>query len=343
MKRLRFQLAVTLILGLELLRPAGAGQRDSAAIIGEKVFQLQSQVVKCLAGGCTDDPQVLWVLSRVSGNSRIIRALNSRPAWMEESDHRALLATLGALPPPEARLATDPPELMHLNGMQTHGPVLALEHATGYPGERLISILSPQLDEPRPAPRNPRQQVQGAGMIGAVFLMIALGIFSRKLFLKRAPTLRLPLSAESLHHAIYRSRHLRELGVNLSACIARITGCEVLFLEYNRNTGIISEIETGADGIHAVLSEVGLMPGRPLPEIPSLRSSVIRRRDTASYLAWPLLAATTRPVLLGVVLVLRPTARVRASASSIGIWVERAARYYRSILNPENLEPSRHV
>jgi hypothetical protein len=426
MKRLRFQLALILIAGLELARPAVAGQRDSSLVAREKVSQLQSRVAGCLSGGCSSDPQVLWVLSRVSGTSRIIRALNPRPQWMDESEHRGLLATLGALPPPEPRLATDPPELMHLDaGSRIHETVIALEHATGYPGERLISVLSPQryfrdalssgatsrtwiltsdgevlaqsdghflgsrfgdrsifrarredrpgtsaksfdglevrprwtelsgvplvileeqiLDESRSAPWNIMQLLRGAGIIVAGVLLVAMANFSRGLLRRLRPAKEIPLPAEMLHQAIYRSRHLRELGTNLSECLAQITGSEVLYLEFDRNTGIVSEIGAGVDGVHAVLSEVGLTPGRTLPEIPSLRSSVIRRRDTASFLAWPLMAASTRPVLLGVVLVLRPTARVRASASSIGVWVERAARYYRSILSPENPEPSRHV
>jgi len=435
MKRSCFQLAVILVFGLELIRPAAAGEGASRDAISERLSQLQARVAGCLSGGCSTDREVLWILSRVSGTSRVIRAMNSRPEWMDESDHRGLLATLGSMPAPEPRLATDPPELMHLDGIaRPRESIIALEHATGYPGERLISIVSPQryfrsalpsdstkrawifsaegevlaqsdgnflgarlgdrpiflnrekapsvsaksfdgldvrprwselpgmpllvleeeiVEEPRVAPWNVTKLLRGAGAALAMLLLGMAGISCLKLLRKfRAPKWRMPrlfsapelsLPAEALHRAIYRSRHLRELGCNLAECIAQSTGCEVLYLDFDRKNGIVSEIGAGADGIRAVLSEVGMTAGGMLPEIPSLRSAVIRRRDTASFLAWPLLAASTRPVLLGVVLVLRPTARVRASAAAIGVWVERAARYYRSILSPENPESSRHV
>jgi hypothetical protein len=366
MKRLCFQLAVIWIAGWTSPRPAEAEQHSNTGqFLGKELLELRSRVRECLSGGCAEDDRVFWVLSRASGTSRIIRALNSRPSWMEEAVHRRVLATLGGLPLPQPRMESDPPELIRLELGGQEG-VVALEFATGYPGERLLSVVSPRLqiaEAPELAPeaeqlpddapsagdgwrRDLRSWERPALALVAIAAGLGLLAFLRKgmsglaeRWFARRP---LVIPAEAVHQAIYRARSIRELGTNLAECVGRATQCEALFLEFDRSQGLLTEVAFERDGIRTPLSEVGITPGKTLLEIPSLRSAVLSQHDTSSYLAWPLMSESDRPRLLGVLLVLRPSARVRASASVIGTWMERAARFHRSILSPRDSE-SKHV
>ncbi len=347
MKRSCFQLAVALIACWTCSHASDAARNE--------VLELRSRVRPCLSGGCADDTRVLWVLSRASGTSRIIRALNSRPSWMDEAVHRALLSSLGSLPPSEPRLESDPPELFRL-GMSGREELMALEFATGYPGERLLAIPSSEfqlVEAPAPAAapdvdwkerarswEKPALAllVLGAGLGLLAFMWRRLRGLAARWFARKA----LVIPSEAVHQAIYRARSLRELGTNLAECVGQAIHGEALFLEFDRRQGMLTEVVSGRDGIRTPLSEVGITPGRILPEIPSLRSAVLAHRDAGSYLAWPLMSESGRSRLLGVVLVLRPSARVRASASVIGTWMERAARFHHSILSSHQSESS-HV
>ena len=357
-KPARFQHAFSAALaGLCFLHGAAASQAVDGASPGEglpswideRIAEIRPRVRDCLAGGCAGDREVLWVLARSSGDSRVIRTLNDRPGWMDESTHQRLLSSLSAMPAAQPRLPSDPPEVWKIPAMAgSTRPVVVLEHATGFPGERLLAILAPEHEpqvEPsglRSAPTPSHQASLPAGTLGtalaAALLLAGFFLLRRRAHPtaafapRRSASPDAALSGRILQEAIYRSRSLPELGANLSACISRATGCELIFLEYDASRLELFEHAPEGDGIRAPLSEAGISPACLMPEVPSLRSAILRQKDASRFLAWPILAETPGTRLLGVIVALEPTARLRAAAGVVAIALERAARYHQSIL-----------
>ena len=385
-----------------------------------RVQDLEAQIKPCSRGQCPDQTGVLWVLSRSSGQSRVVRSLNPRPQWLSEQRYARLLRAIGALPPPNPRLVTDAPERMLFKEGQTGEPTLViLEYATGFPTERVLGVLDPLRyfsDLLRPSTKSRRwiflssgevlaqsdshyqgslfqehpyfqklklngasqersfdqlevmsvrQEVPGLGLIAvfetpqpekspkssifsnfrphyvALFFGFALMVPFFRYRRNQSPTAKISIPAQALHQCIYRSRTIEELGVSFSSTLSAATGCEVFFLRYNPESGLASEVgfsaqHAGSERIQIPLSPLGLVAGQCLPEIPSLRSAVVRNRDQSQFLAWPLLAEGKSSGLLGVFVLLKPTPSVRMSVGSIGVWTERAARYCQSILNFDN-------
>ncbi|MBU6375872.1 MAG: hypothetical protein KGQ59_07750 [Bdellovibrionales bacterium] len=389
-----------------------------------RVQELENQIKPCSRGQCPEQSEVLWVLSRSSGQSRVVRSLNPRPQWLSEGRYARLMSSIGALPPPHPRLETDAPERMVFKEAQTGEPLLViLEYATGFPTERVLGVLDPrsyfsEFLKPSANSRrwvflnsgevlaqsdthyqgslfgshpyfqklklagasqersfdqlevmSVRQELPHLGLLavfetplpekspsGPIFshfraLHVVLFLFGFALMVpffrsrkKKGPTAnidRISIPSQDLHQCIYRSRTVEELGVNFSLTLSRATGCEVFFLRYQPESGLASEVgfspeDAGSEKIQIPLSPLGLVAGQGLPEIPTLRSAVVRNRDHSQFLAWPLLAEGKNCRLFGVFVLLKPTPHVRMSVSSIGVWAERAGRYCQSILSFDN-------
>ncbi|NDD91749.1 hypothetical protein EBZ37_06665, partial [bacterium] len=152
-KHFRFQLAVICVfLGVAnvSLRAAEISESRNSAQgfflgVESKIHLLGTRVKDCLASRCAEDSEVIWILSRSVGQSRIVRGLSAIPRWLPETEYRRLLASIGSLPAPNPRLESDPPLSMVLSERdEWKTSLLVLEYATGFPTERLIAVFDPK-------------------------------------------------------------------------------------------------------------------------------------------------------------------------------------------------------